>query len=465
MAYDVKYKAGGAIDTDERLRIRERLAEMNRYKSRVTDRKPLDAINHRINTLEFYMFGYETGLGDEKRFIFSPLGNLFIKHIEDEEKLQKIFATMLYAIQFPHYANNTPHTIQLYPFRLIFKLLREKRLNNRLFFTDYIFCIADIQRLTTASYEGIVKKILKLRKLSHHQIQKEALKDEHYYVKCVYEWQYYTTRVLEQANIVKRTEGEEICKLYHPQKPNSKSQPTKRILRDGYIELSDDLYQYVEKLLNSYSYAEQPVLFNSPDMLIRDSVKDIYNFYPSLLLQEIGDMDPVLEQLLQLPTLIEEYSKNEGDEKAPDKFEMVLKEGFEMFVDVEVERISGSGNTDLACLYTRKMKKFAVEAKSTKNKLAMVSAGRLHAHRKLIGAEYTIIITPAYVPAIKRDITGENTVILLASTFSEYLYNHIFHNVRNISYADFDEIVTAHLGEDISVYIANKTLEKFSVEA
>lgn len=67
--------------------MQERLAALDLYRTRNTANRPLDSINHRINTLEFYMFGYED---DNKRFIFSPLGNLFLKYINNQEKLKKI---------------------------------------------------------------------------------------------------------------------------------------------------------------------------------------------------------------------------------------------------------------------------------------------------------------------------------------------------------------------------------------
>jgi type II restriction enzyme len=94
--------------------------------------------------------------------------------------------------------------------------------------------------------------------------------------------------------------------------------------------------------------------------------------------------------------------------------------------------------------------------------LTGVNAGRLREHREQIGGEYTIVITPRYVPAAKRDIYGQPIVMILASTFSEYLYNHLYHDVREIDFRDFDEIITNHLGEDVSKYISNMTMEKFA---
>ena len=93
-----------------------------------------------------------------------------------------------------------------------------------------------------------------------------------------------------------------------------------------------------------------------------------------------------------------------------------------------------------------------------------MNAGRLAEHRTKIGGEYTIVVTPRYVPAVLHDIKSAPIVIIRASTFSEYLYNHIDNEVREIDYADFDNIIVNNLGKDISRNISTLTIEKFSVK-
>jgi type II restriction enzyme len=461
VALDVKNSCASNVSDIERHRMQERMAALNMYKMRNPKAKPLDSINHRINTLEFYMFGYED---DQKRFIFSPLGNLFLTHVNDEEALEKIFMTMLYSMQFQHYANGTPSSFQLYPFRLIFKLLRDERLNYRLYSTEYAYIIAFVKQVTRESYEALVKQILDFRMFDDEKKYLLLKKDEHTYVNCIYEWQYYTQTLLEKAGIIKVHEGEKLGKLFHPQKPNSNSNPTGRWVKNGFVELSSRLLAYADKLLNMYSCYESPLRFDDDQRMQMDIVKEIYSFYPMLLLDEIGEQyDEIQARLLELPSLIEKYSNNPDNETAY-LFEDVLKEGFDMFINVETRKVGGAGHTDIECLYTyyKELKKFAVEAKSTANKLTGVNAGRLREHREQIGGEYTIVITPRYVPAAKRDIYGQPIVMILASTFSEYLYNHLYHDVREIDFRDFDEIITNHLGEDVSKYISNMTMEKFA---
>jgi type II restriction enzyme len=115
-------------------------------------------------------------------------------------------------------------------------------------------------------------------------------------------------------------------------------------------------------------------------------------------------------------------------------------------------------------LYLSRDKKFAVDAKSTKNKLSGISSGRLASHRSKIGAEYTIVVTPRYVPAVLDDIRSSPVVIIRASTFSEYLYNHIERDIREIDYEDFDSIIINRFGEDISKEISVLTISKFATK-
>lgn len=462
VALDVKNSCASNVSESERYKMQERLAALDLYRTRNTANRPLDSINHRINTLEFYMFGYED---DNKRFIFSPLGNLFLKYINNQEKLKKIFATMLFAIQFQHPANGMPSSFQLYPFRLLLQLMSDHRLNYRLYSTEYAsYIVAFVKKVTHENYEELVNRILAFRKLAD-DVKIELLRgDEHTYVNCIYEWQYYTQKLLRTIGIIDVNEGKSLVKLYHPKKHNSGSRPTGRIVKSGYATIAHDMRLFVKKMLQKYTCFGIPLRLNDDKRMQLDVIKQIYSFYPNILLDEIGEfIDDLQVKLLELPKLIEEYSNNFDNDTAY-LFENVLAEGMNMFVNVEARKIGGAGHTDIECLYLTYNKKFAVEAKSTANKLLSINAGRLREHRDQIGGEYTIVVTSRYVPAAKRDIKGNPIVIILASTFGEYLYNHIYHDLREIDYKDFDEIIVNNLGEDISDLISNMTMEKFATK-
>ena len=456
VAVNLKYFSKASISKDDKLGLLLKLKDLAYYKERNPE-LPLDSINHRINTLAYYMFGYKDTIDGQDRFLFSPLGNLFLKHVGNKENLSKIFLAMLWAIQFEHPHGGSDKVFNLYPFRLIFKLLSDTRIENKLYAYEVSYLLVFIENIDNQNYEKLISEIIKIRKWSNAEIEKAFKEDEHTYVNSAYEWDYYVSELFQNAGVVEKTEGEVICRLLQ-------GKSTYRKITRNFVTLNRHLENLCQKLMVEYPFDEKPLQLEDPERLKIDVVKQIYNFYPQILLEEIGEKKDNLKYgLLNLAKLIEQYSNNNEGAEAY-LFEDILTDGFNMFVNVEAKKIGGAGNADLECLYITKKKKFAVDAKSTKNKLSGLNAGRLAEHRTKIGGEYTIVVTPRYVPAVLHDIKSAPIVIIRASTFSEYLYNHIDNEVREIDYADFDNIIVNNLGKDISRNISTLTIDKFSVK-
>ncbi|MCH5244122.1 MAG: restriction endonuclease [Lentimicrobiaceae bacterium] len=442
------------ITKKEKERLNLRLKELNLYNERNLS-LPLDAINHKINQLSYYMFGYQTRIDGVDRFMFSPLGNLLLKNINKDAYVPKIFLTMLWAVQYTHPHGGTDGEFQLYPFRLIYKLLLDDRLKNRLYAYEVAYSIVFTKEINNDLYEKLVVELLRLRKLSNAELTERFQKNPHAYVNAAYEWDYYVSTFFQEAGVLEKVDGELICKLQHG---NTK---TFRKVTRNYVLIPKSLMNFTKQLLAQYRYDEIPLRLNDEERLREDVVKEIYSFYPQILLDEIGESSKVV-QLLNLPKLIEEYSNNPEGETS-NLFEEVLVQGFNMFYNIAAKHLGGAGHTDIECLYLTRNKKFAVESKSTANKLIGINVGRLRGHREEIGGRYTIIITPRYVPAARRDIIGTPNVIILASTFAEFLYNCIDNDLRKIDYEDFDKIIEANLGNDVSQDISNMTISKFGM--
>ncbi|WP_204282006.1 hypothetical protein [Pontibacter burrus] len=448
------------ISEEEKKKLLLRLKDLNYYKERNPE-LPLDSINHRINTLAYYMFGYKAKIDGQNRFLFSPLGNLYLKHIDEPEKLTKIFFAMLWSLQYHHPHGGTDKEFNLYPFRLLFKLLRDSRLDFRLYAFEVSALIVFVKDIDDNSYESLVKQILRFRKLSDNEITQHFNESSHVLVNSSYEWDYYVSTLFISAGIIKRTIGNVICTLQHGRAKENTPRTLRKVTRN-YVELSEDIIPLCDKFLNTYPFTQVPLQLNDPERLRIDVVKEIYSFYPEELLEEIGLSDNLQKlSLLNLPKLIEQYSNNNDGAEAY-LFEDVLVDGFNMFYNIEAKGVGGSGKTDIECLFTEKKTKFAVDAKSTKNKLHGLNARRLDLHREQIGGKYTIVVTPRYAPAVKSDIESQPIVIIRASTFAEYLYNCIENDVREIDYSDFDEIINNNLGTDISIHISTLTTKKFS---
>ena len=445
------------ISTDEKAQLNLKLRELGMYNERNPE-LPLDAINHKINQLSYYMFGYQAKVDGQDRFLFSPLGNFFLKHVEDKEKTAKIFLAMLWAVQYQHPHSGTDNEFQLYPFRLIYKLLSEPKLSNRLYAFEVAYSVVFLKEINNTSYEELVNDLLELRKLSDEQLIQKFQEDRHALVNSAYEWDYYVSSLFESAGVLHKKDGVVITKLQH-----GNTNTFRKITRNE-VSIPENLKSLIEQLENEYSFLEKPLLLNDPERLKLDVVKEIYSFYPKTLLVEIDEaVDDFKLELLNLPKLIEQYANNNEGAEAY-LFEDALADGFNMFYNIEANKISGAGNTDLECLYIPRKKKFTVEAKSTKNKLSSVNAGRLAGHREKIGGAYTIVVTPRYVPAVLQDIRTSPIVIIRANTFSEYLYNCIDNDIREIDYEDFDSIIVNNLGKDISKNISDLTISRFATQ-
>ena len=453
-AIELKSSSSATLSNSDRRNLLRRLRVAGLYIGRNPD-EPLDSIQHRINTLLYYLFGYREPIGKEKRFIFSPLGNLFMKNIENEENLRKIFLTMIWGKQFPDPFFGTPTNFHIYPFRLIFKLLSDVRINH-LTPLDYAHCIARAERIDELSYEKLILDILEFRTYEMKKIKEIFTLKTHHYVNAFHEWEY-TTRLFDSFGLINKSGGDKIFQLLH-------GTTTKRWLNDGVSKIHPQIKSYCSVLLNTYSYWEEPVEVNDAERLRVDAVKEIYAFCPPELLRELSlDENSVEYKLANLPKLINKFALN-ADIGAPDEFEIALTNAMNLFIDVEASRVSGPGNTDIECLYLGVNRKFAVEAKSTQNKLTALNSGRLELHRSKISADYTIIVTPKYSPSVLTDIQNTRNVIVLVSTFSEYLYNYLANDARDMSYEGIHQIALSSLGGDMSENLSHLTLSKFSVK-
>lgn len=444
------------ISKKEKEKLNLRLRDLGLYSERNSD-LPLDAISHKINQLSYYMFGYQVKDKSGARFMFSPLGNLLLNNLDDKIKVSKIFLTMLWAVQYEHPHGGTDSDFNLYPFRLIFKLLSDEKLDCKLYAYEVAYLVVFEKIANSRTYNSLVKAILKLRKCNDKELASKFKEDRHAYVNSAYEWDYYVSNFFVSAGVLEKTDGDIICKLQHG------NTSTYRKITRNVVRIPEYLKEYVMILEGNYPFSSSTLSLNDAERLKIDVTKEIYSFYPEVLSAEIG-VENDFGKLLELPKLIERYSNNPENETAY-MFEEVLEEGFNMFYNVEAKRIGGAGQTDIECLYLTENKKFAVESKSTANKLVGINVGRLREQREKIGGKYTIVVTPRYVPAAKRDIKGSQVVILLASTFAEYLYNCINSNIRTIDYKEFDDIVVANLGTDISQKISDMSISKFSISA
>ena len=437
----------------------------------------VDTTNFKICQIVYFMFAYKNESSRGKEIVYSPLGNLLLDNLNNKEWVAKIFATMLFGMPFSHPFNRMRPDFNLYPLRLIFKLLTDKRLNCKIYEDEMFYHIFWIKEIDENDYETLVKTLLNYRSLSPYEKYKmcvERLSVQDALANALHETHYLFGQ-LQSAGIVDITEGIAIGTLrqggfgrgdvpdFIPPEDLARHKPTGiRTYRTESIALTQQVMPLIECLLSTYSCFEKP-----HDMLKtlgkQDYILQLYNFYPQELLADLGiSGQERIRAMLQLTQDIKTLSRNQEDGDCY-KFENKLAEAFNEFDDVEAHVIGGAGNTDVECIYLTINEKFAVEAKSTQTKLSAINAGRLQLHRSKINAKYTIIVAPYYKPSVETDIKNTVNVLITASTLSNFLYQYIIHSPQSISYNPLYKIVQESLGTNISSKVNEYVAKHFGI--
>lgn len=431
--------------------IQENMRIKNIYNPRTKcDESKIVTIRNKVNQIVFYMFGYKLKKGSEYKIVFSPLGNLLLDNRQNKIWVSKIFFSMLYSMQFKHPFNKMSKEFKIYPYRLVFTLLLDERLEGKLYHDEVFYYVMFLKDIDKESYEKLVLDILNFRKKTVEDKINMFKRDEAVVANALHEWNY-TTGILTQANIVKiynDDDNEKRAVLVH-----GKNGSGRRTYKLDYIKLTDEIIKFAKVMSDRYGY-DECVKGYFEDGLTSDYITQMYNFYPEELIDELGIRDEKQEQLhgiLKITDLINEYAINENNNTYK-KFENILCDAFNLFKNVNCEVMAKSGTTDIECIYKQDSiyKKFDVEAKSTSNKLMQINAGRLNSHRKLIGSKYTIVVTPQYSPAVRGDIEGTNNVILLSSTLSNFIYQYSRKFGRELDYKLIDDIINENMGTDIT---------------
>lgn len=425
----------------------------------------IDTGKFKIIQIAWYMFGfYSKGRNKsnvEKKFVFSPLGNLLLDNIGNPEKVSKIFLTMLMGNPFRQPFSRMTTDFNIFPFRLLFKLLLEPKIEKRLFNDEVFYLIMFVKRCDNSCYEEIIQDILNLRKLTTTEKLKLFRRNENLIANSIHEWSY-ASQLLQGAGILSISIGEKVGSLAQGNNTGS------RAYRTNYVSLVTDIQPFAEKLVENYLFDEKPYPEgeDAQGSFIEDIVMYFYSFYPKELLIEIGEeIGEQNQELLNIVTLINKYSHNEVH-RDYDLFEDALSDSFNLFKDISARKVSGPGEPDVVCIYSDRQehkKNFTLEAKSTKNKLVQVNASRLRQHRERHSLKYTIVVTPDYTPACIRDIENEPITIIKASVITNYFYQSIKKYGRDLSYTNLDNLVERSLGKELTTAMINYIYDEFGV--
>lgn len=460
-------------DVDKEI-IKDRLKKDNAYKGR-SNQGSLSTMGVRFSQMCFYMFGYKSG-----NSVFVP-SQTTINMINKTSVVNKNMLVNLFALQYPHPYSKTPNDFVIYAGRLIIKLLIEEKLDKKLYIDEMIWFIPFIKTINEESYNELVESILEFRKLSYYEKLKLFSSVDNYieiFANCLHEINYYFITifkgfdVLETVSDVDHNDG----MLFKFKHGNTETYRTDRIRKNvnnsGYIKLNDNLIDSAESLINKYSPFDKPTTMADQYVFSKeDWISDLYETELINYLNTIfPDYDKQCEIINALSTMtyMSKYSHVDGK-----NFEKALKPVFELFREVlNVEMISGSGDTDLLCSIEDStiesgldnIYKVNVDGKSRKSSTNL-NAMRLVRHLEIHSSKYCIVVAPRFSRGTKLDIYKLPVVLITADSLARYCSKECFSSDDSFAdYASLNEIILNNLGKDITPLVDKLTTDRYGIQ-
>ncbi len=142
--------------------------------------------------------------------------------------------------------------------------------------------------------------------------------------------------------------------------------------------------------------------------------------------------EPVADSRLPL-SLDDELLQASKDSNNPKRFEVALERFFSE-IGFRCRRIGGPGETDIL---VSEPVRFIVDGKSTKaDSKSNINFTRIKRHMKQNDAEFMVIVSVAFAPAIARDAEMEGATLLDVQTLTELLKIHREYVPSPFTYAD-----------------------------
>ncbi|ATG97432.1 hypothetical protein [Mesoplasma lactucae] len=458
--------------------IKQELFNTGAYKGR-SKKGSASTMGVRKSQLAFYMFGYSQKNLKTKEEYFIPTistSNIVRGTIEESKNV----LINLFSMQYPHPYSKTDLDFEIYFGRLIISLLTEEKLNNRIYFDEFIYILNFITSINENDYYELIDVLLDYRKLSYQNKKQKFIDVPNYesiFANCLHEVKNYFSRLFSEFNVLEicgdplHNEGH-IFKFQHGNTKTFRNDGVKIKNKKGnfpgYIKLADDLIEPSKELLKKFPCWEIPISLKDPNIFSKDDWKeelyeiDFLNYYSTIF----KDSERVNEIVSMVNHMTQEAKYGTKDGKS---FEQSLKPVFELFREnLNVEIISGSGNTDLLCAFENSFDdgtyKINVEAKSRKSYVDL-NPSRLERHISLNASKYCIVVSPRFSKGNRLDIEGKSIVALTAEVLAKYCEKECLNDKDNMaSFETINQISLEHLGEDITYLVDKKINDKYGLK-
>ena len=446
-------------------------------------------MSNKAGVIRAYNLGIQRNAGaGQKQFLIGPYGELILKHYKSIKNLKKIIFTNFYFAQYPHPKYTTQPEFRIFPWRLVFALLQESKLDKTLYDNEMVYFLPFIKNLSLISYEELLESILSFRNLSTSEkeemfnaevnigsqsniqifqefgfdiIESQKKASEIKWADLTHQFQY-TLNLFKELGILNSTEtGKDNIITFNQATPRA-NQPTPRKLSKQY-SLDSGLEEYFDLLQEIYSKEQ---VITKEDLLEIDFEFKIITKVPEILLKELGEeplefvgFDSPLESEGDIERM--EYLSSQSENMSDyTEFEERIAAVMNRFNNIRAEALGGSGRTDVECLDLNKNDKFNIEAKSTQNSLPSVNPSRINNHMEQNDALFTLIVTTAFAEGVRRDIQDEKISIVTTKIFAELIRNHVVANDMD-SFDEIRYIIEENLGQPSSLPLFEYILKKF----
>ena len=451
--------------------IIEQLKIMDAYNGRSTEGS-LSTMGVRFSQMCFYMFGYKN---NSNTFIPSQTT---INILQENNSKNKNMLVNLFSIQYPHPYSKTSSDISIYAGRLIIKLLREKELNYKLYIDEMIYFLPFINKCDDIIYIDLINSIKEYRTLSYENKLDLFKKDNNWeslYANCLHEFLYYFCKIFKGFDVIdlisdiNHNEG----KVFSFRHGDSEKHDTyrkdivsKEYNCSGFIKLNEKLIVDADNLLQNYSPFNKPISLSDENIFSKeDWIHDLYEVellkYLSVVFPEYNVQRDIINSIAEMQYM-SKYSSVDGKD-----FEISLKPVIELFREnLNVEIISGSGDTDLLCVFDDSLRdnsdyKINIEAKS-RNSANNMNVMRIKRHLELHSSKYCIIVAPRFSRGNDLDISNMNMVSLTADSLGKYCSKECLSSHDGKSdYNEINMLIENNLGKNISSLVDSIVERKY----
>lgn len=454
--------------------IKEKLKNSQAYKGRSASGS-LSTMGVRFSQMCFYMFGYKSN-----NSVFVP-SQTTINIINSTSTVNKNMLVNLFSLQYPHPYSKTPSCINIYAGRLIVKLLTEDKIGRKLYIDEIIWFLPFIKEIDAIKYNELVDSIIEFRALNYYQKVNLFSSVDNYtdlFANCLHEFNYYFIKIFNgfnvfdlipdpshnNGNLLKFKHGD--TETYRTDRINSDSKVS------GYIKLNDSLLESAKALVSKFSAFDKPTTLADPYVFSKeDWISDLYESelirYLDTIFPNYNKQRDIINSLSTM-TYMSKYSSVDGKD-----FEASLKPVFELFREVlNVEIISGSGDTDLLCSIEdtklpsdiENIYKINVDGKSRRSSNNL-NPMRLLRHLKIHSSKYCIVVAPRFSRGTVLDIDSLSVVLITAESLARYCGKECLSSNDSLAdYSTINEIIMNNLGKDISPLIDKKIIEKYGIQ-